>query len=82
MSDLLDKVRDIQVRLESVQRAHVRAEHDRETASAAVAQARASLIQEFGVSTSEEAKLKLAQLEQEVQSSIDALDSKLNQIGG
>ncbi len=82
MSDLTDKVRDIQVKIEAAQRARVRAEQDRESAIAVVTKARDALKQEFGVSTVEEAKAALARLEHEVQASIAEIDSKLSEIGG
>lgn len=80
-ADLDAAVADLKQRLNLAQRARLRAEAERDAASAAASNARAQLAAEFGVDTVADAQAMLATLEQQLAEEIAALGDALNQMG-
>lgn len=80
-TDLDTQVRTIKDRLAAAQRARVRAEAERDSATAAVEAAHAQLKTEFGVDTVDDAKARLAALEHELAAETAALAAELDQMG-
>ncbi len=81
MTDLDEQVRLVRERIAAAQRARARAEHDRDAAKARADQAAATLRAEFGVSTVDDAKARLADLTAELTATLDALRADLDAIG-
>jgi len=66
-----EKVRQLKLEIEQVSRAAARAELERDQAKASVVKLREKLKNDFGVSTSEEAKALLASLESGLASALE-----------
>lgn len=76
--DLDAQIRTLQDRAVAAQRARVRAEHERDSATTSAASAANALRSEFGVSTVEEATTMLADLEAALAAEIDAVTTLLD----
>ncbi len=68
-------------RLAAATRERIRAEHSRDAARAAADKARATLAEQFGVATVDEARAKLHQLTGELNRTLIDLESDLDRIG-
>ncbi len=75
------QVRTLKDRVEQAQRVRIRAEHERDAATAKAQQATAALRAEYGVSTVEEAAAMLADLQRELAAEIDAASDRLTAAG-
>ena len=80
-ADVDAQIADIKTRIAAAQRARVRAEHERDAATAQAERARAQLQADFGVSTVEDAKSKLVELEAELADALTAIRAELDQMG-
>lgn len=78
---LAEDVVALQQRLANAQREHSRAEGARDAAQAAYDSANAELRRDYGVSTVEEAAVRLAELRRELEATIADISAKLDQIG-
>lgn len=71
----------VKTRLAAAQRARIRAEHERDAATAQAEHARQQLAAEFGVSTVDDAKRILADLEDDRDQALATLTAALAEIG-
>lgn len=81
MSDLDRAVTELKERIAAAQRARARAEHERDAAQARADSAREQLHRDFGVSTVDDARAMLDQLETELSTAVAQLRATLNEIG-
>ncbi len=79
--DLDNQVTALKSRLAAAQRTKLRAEGERDAATATAAQARAQLAEEFGVTTVDEAKAMLAGLETDLAAQLDQIRAALDEVG-
>lgn len=81
MKSINDEIAELQERITQAQRARVTAEFGRANAEAEVNAARQALKTTFGVTTADEARAKLAELEEQLQTAATALRAALDEIG-
>lgn len=79
--DAETRLRDLKDRLARAARERIRAEHALDAATARAGEARTALLRDFGVSTVDQARVLLAELDQNLADDLDALDRALTQIG-
>ena len=82
MSDEISaKVRDIQLRVEAVQRERVRVEQERDKALSVASDVKNALERDFGVHSIEEANELLKSLESEVRAAVVEIEEVLSKLG-
>lgn len=81
MADEEDRLRAVRQRISNVQTKHARAEVEKENALERTRQAKLVLKNEFGVTTTAEAKAKRAELEAEYEREIAAAEAALAEAG-
>ncbi len=80
MSAIDDKISAIKSRIDALRMAQVRAEATRENAQAVEASAMATLAKEFGVDSIPETRAKLAELQSELDTCLESIESELDEI--
>lgn len=81
MSSIEEQVLDIQTRIGAATRARVRAEHERDAASAALAEATTALREQFQVDSVEAATALLHQLREALRQELGTVQAALHAIG-
>lgn len=81
MASMEDQIREIRSAIAQVQSKKARAAVDLENAESRLAQAKATLKEEFGVETTSEAKAALASLQEELRVAIEDIEATLEASG-
>lgn len=81
MTDLDETLRALRNRIDAAARARVRAEHERDAATAQARRASTALQEEFGVSTVDQARVMLDELRSRYTAEITTLTEALDKAG-